>query len=231
MKVNPIVNKQKYESVADQIILLIKNNTFTEGSRLPTEADLAAMFQIGRSSVREAIKSLQMAGIVTSTAGKGTFVSENAMTAISSWDLGELIMDESALSELVEIRYILEPAAAFLAATRRTDADILQMKEAINNMHGVKDKSHMLRFGHQFHSALLNASKNRAIIQFHDSISQQLLKMREKDFLTQEVYDRDLTSHQEILDAIIASDSILAEQKMREHLLKDYSGYMTDPRL
>ncbi len=231
MKVTPIISKQKYESIADQIIQLIKNNTFSEGSRLPTEADLSQMFQVGRSSVREAIKSLQMTGIVNSLAGKGTFVSQNAMTAISSWDLGELIVDESALSELVEIRYILEPAAASLAASRRTDEDIAGMKKAIDKMKNLKDKSQMLKYGHLFHAELLKASKNRAIIQFHDSISQQLLKMREHSFLTREIYQRDINAHQEILDAIAAMDGALAEQKMRKHLLDDYSEYLNNSEL
>ena len=176
MEVTPIVTKQKYESVADQIVLLIRNHTFTEGSHLPTEADLAAMFQVGRSSVREAIKSLQMSGILTSTAGRGTFVSDNAMIAISHAGLGELILDETALSELIEIRCILEPAAAALAACRRTDEDIQKMQDAIKRMETSEDKEQLLNYGYQFHLALISAGKNRVMTQLHDSISLQLLK-------------------------------------------------------
>ena len=206
---------------------MIRNNTFTEGSHLPTEADLASMFQVGRSSVREAIKSLQIAGILTSSAGKGTFVTDNAMIAIANYDLGELIMDENSLSDLIEIRCIMEPVAAALAAQRRTEEDISLMRDTINNMSGVTDKSKLLRLGHKFHSALLAASKNRAITQFHDSISLQLLKMRERDFLSSEVYIRDSMTHQEILDAIIAQDDKLAKELMLKHLKTDYKDYMT----
>ncbi len=226
MLVAPIVNKQKYESVADQIILLIRDNTFTEGSQLPTEAELASMFQVGRSSIREAIKSLQIAGILTSSAGKGTFVTDNAMIAIANYDLGELIMDEGSLSDLIEIRCIIEPEAAALAALRRTEEDISLMREAISATEGVTDKSKLLRLGHKFHSALLAAGKNRAITQFHDSISLQLLKMRERDFLSSEVYIRDSLTHQKILDAIIARDDKLAKELMLKHLQTDYKAYM-----
>jgi len=226
LEITPIVNKQKYESVAEQITFLIRNNTFTEGTRLPTEAELAARFQIGRSSVREAIKSLQMAGILTSSAGRGTFVSENALTAIANADLGDIIMDENSLSELIEIRCIIEPAAAALAAERRNDEDIHLMQDAIQNMNDTQDKETLLRLGHKFHSHLIASSKNRALIQFHDSISLQLLKMRERDFLTREVYIRDMPAHREILDAIIAGDKNLARQKMLNHLTKDYSEYI-----
>lgn len=225
MQVTPIITKQKYESVADQIILLIRNHTFSEGNPLPTEAELAAMFQVGRSSVREAIKSLQMAGILTSTAGRGTFVSDNAMIAIAHTDLGELLLDESALSELIEIRCILEPAAAALAAKRRTDEDILKMRNAIHQMESFDDKQQLLKFGYQFHLALIAASKNRVMTQLHDSISLQLLKMRERDFLTSEIYKRDSATHREILNAIIDQNEKLANDLMLKHLTTDYAAY------
>lgn len=228
MNVTPIVTKQKYESVAEQIILLIKNGTFSENSRVPTEAELVSMFKVGRSSVREAIKSLQMAGILTSSAGRGTFISENAKIAIAHADLGEIILDESALSEIIEIRCILEPEAAAKAAKRRTDADIEKMKKTILAMEAAKDKETLLRYGYEFHSALISAGKNRAMAQLHDSISLQLLKMREKDFLTFEIYKRDSITHREILDAIIERDEEKAKKLMFSHLLTDYSEYMKD---
>ena len=225
MQVTPIITKQKYESVADQIILLIRNHTFSEGSPLPTEADLATMFQVGRSSVREAIKSLQMAGILTSTAGRGTFVSNNAMIAIAHTDLGELILDEGALSELIEIRCILEPAAAALAAKRRTEEDIIKMQNAIDQMEAFDDKQQLLKFGYEFHLALITASKNRVMTQLHDSISLQLFKMRERDFLTYEIYKRDSATHRKILNAIIDQNENLAKDLMLQHLTTDYAAF------
>lgn len=226
MEITPIVSKQKYGLVAEEITRLIKENVFKEGTQLPTEAELSTMFNVGRSSVREAIKGLQLANILTATAGKGTLVSGNALIAIANIDLGEVLMDKNMLAELVEIRFILEPQAAEMAAKRRTDEDILSMQNAIEEMEGVTDKLKLLRLGHRFHSALIGACKNRAIIQFHDSISLQLLKMREKDFLTSEVYIRDLDKHREILDAIIKKDGDLAKRLMREHLLTDYADYL-----
>lgn len=226
MDITPIVSKQKYGLVAEEITRLIKENIFKEGTQLPTEAELSTMFNVGRSSVREAIKGLQLANILTATAGKGTLVSENALIAIANIDLGEVLMDGTMLAELVETRVILEPSAAAMAAKRRTDEDILNMQIAIEEMEGVTDKLKLLRLGHRFHSALIGACKNRAIIQFHDSISLQLLKMREKDFLTSEVYIRDLDKHREILDAIIKKDGDLAKRLMREHLLTDYADYL-----
>ncbi len=226
MDITPIISKQKYESVAEQIMMLIRDNTFAEGSQLPTETELADMFKVGRSSVREAIKGLQLANILTATAGKGTLVSENALIAIANVDLGELLMDTNSLSELIEIRCILEPAAAEMAARRRTEDDINAMEDAINSMEGVDDKLKLLRLGHRFHSSLICACKNRAIIQFHDSISLQLLKMREKDFLTKEIYIRDLHRHRKILDAIIKKDGTLAKELMLNHLITDYTDYI-----
>ncbi len=226
MDITPIISKQKYESVAEQIMKLIRDNVFAEGSQLPTESELAAMFKVGRSSVREAIKGLQLANILTATAGKGTLVSDNALIAIANVDLGELLMDENSLVELIEIRCILEPAAASMAAKRRTEEDIVKMNEAIDSMDGITDKLKLLRMGHRFHSALIGACKNRAMIQFHDSISLQLLKMREKDFLTSEIYIRDFHKHREILDAIIKREDKLAKELMLQHLMTDYSDYI-----
>ena len=226
MEITPIVSKQKYGLVAEEITKLIKENVFPEGSQLPPETELAAMFNVGRSSVREAIKGLQLANILTATAGKGTIVSENALIAIANIDLGEVLMDETMLSELIEIRVVLEPQAAAMAAKRRTEEDILAMTDAIESMEGITDKLKLLRLGYRFHSALISACKNRAIIQFHDSISLKLLKMREKDFLTSEVYIRDLDKHREILDAIINQDEKRAKELMEKHLMTDYSEYL-----
>ena len=123
------------------------------------------------------------------------------------------------------IRCILEPSAAALAAKLRTDEDISKMQDAISKMEASDDKQHLLKYGYQFHLALISACKNRIMIQLHDSISLQLLKMREKDFLTSEIYKRDSDTHRKILKAIIEQNEDTAKDLMLEHLTTDYAPY------
>lgn len=222
----PIRNKKNYESVTEQIVNMIKDGSFPEGSKLPSEAELAEAFQIGRSSIREAIKSLQMSGILVSSAGKGTFVAENGLASISYTKLGEMITDKDNIKYLVEARLMIEPPMAGLAAQHFCQNDIDEMNKCIQLMKACNEKKDILYYGHRFHRAVIHASGNHIMIGFHESISLQLLKMREMDFLTLDVYRRGIDEHQRILDAVSARDSESATRLMREHLLVDYSEYL-----
>ena len=97
--------------------------------------------------------------------------------------------------------------------------------ETVSHMETADDKQHLLELGYQFHLALISASKNRVMTQLYDSISLQLLKMRERDFLTYEIYKRDSSTHREILNAIIDRNEALAKDLMLKHLATDYADY------
>ena len=220
--IKPITKKKIYETVSEQIEQLIISGEWKEGMRIPTEDDLASVFNVGRGSIREAITSLQMSGILVSSPGLGTYVADNAIVCINNSHLAEMLNDQENLNELIEARYILEPELAALAAIHATPKDIKNLQNLVDRMSKGKDKEEMATYGHLFHIAISEICGNVILVNLYKSITEPIRKMRRAGFLTYELYQNDIPVHQSILDAIAAGDPTLAEERMREHLKKDY---------
>ncbi len=220
--IKPITKKKIYETISEQIEQLIISGEWKEGTRIPTEDDLASVFNVGRGSIREAITSLQMSGILVSSPGLGTYVADNAIVCINNSHLAEMLNDQENLNELIEARYILEPELAALAAIHATPKDIKNLQKLVDQMSQGKDKEEMANYGHLFHIAISEICGNIILVNLYKSITEPIRKMRRAGFLTYELYQNDIPVHQSILDAIAAGDPILAEERMREHLKKDY---------
>lgn len=220
--ITPITNRNSSELVAEQIKELVLNKQYAAGEKIPTEEELTKLFAVGRGTIREAIKRLQAEGILTASPGKGTFVSPDALSCIQLSRFSKMVITMDQVQDLVELRLALEPEMAKLAAMRRTDKDIRAMQTCIDAMEDSDQKEHLLRCGHDFHRAVCKSTHNNMMEALHYSISNQLLKLRQMDFLTIDVYRRDLLVHQSILDAIVSQDARDAEEKMRAHIMMDY---------
>ena len=119
------------ERAADKIIDMIMGNAMKPGDRLPTELELIQYLNVGRSTVREAIKLLVSQNIIEVRRGNGTFVKEQ--TGVMDDPLGfRFVQDKLKLGlDLCEIRFMIEPAIAALAAERATKKDLEQLRETI----------------------------------------------------------------------------------------------------
>ena len=223
----PIRKNKIYEDIAEQIMQAIQTDAWEEGSRLPTEMEIATMFQVSRGSVREAIKSLQRNEILISSPGTGTYVSSKAKEHINNSRLALLLNnDEQNMSELVQVRYLLDPELAALAAHNSTPEQVRRLQILIDKMSKGKTKEEVIGYGAQFHQGISDMSQNSILIQFYKSISEPLRRLRVANFLTMDVYRQDVSVHQAILDAIEIHDEELAKTLMKEHLRKDYSIYL-----
>ncbi|HEY6694400.1 MAG TPA: GntR family transcriptional regulator, partial [Solirubrobacteraceae bacterium] len=126
----PLTLRQRYEHVADRIAADIRAGRFAPGERLPSERDLARRLEVGRASVREAIASLQVAGMIETRPGSGSFVAAGA-------DQRTRESHDSSPSDLLEARALLEPAVARLAAQRGgADAEIEFLLAAMEDADG-----------------------------------------------------------------------------------------------
>src|SRR3972149_1865947 len=122
----PIQSERLYERIVSQIEQRIEAGDLKVGDQLPAERELADQFTVSRTAVREAIKALREKGLVEIRLGRGTFVTNGAAGA-ARHSLGLLLKDENGFSSLVEVREILEPEIAGLAATRVTEENIAAM--------------------------------------------------------------------------------------------------------
>ena len=117
-----------HQSIVQRFHALIQEGSLEHGARLPAERVLAEQLKVSRSSVREAIRTLELQGLVVSKHGSGTFIntrSLNAVTTLMTSNLGEgLGAGETQLREIFEVRHLLAPQLAALAALRATPEDV-----------------------------------------------------------------------------------------------------------
>lgn len=221
---SPIRRTKLFEDVANHIITRIQSGAWTE--KLPPEDRMAEEFDVSRSTVREAVRSLQVAGILHSRPGSGTFVSEAAPLLLGTRELAAMMRSPEGVRDLVQTRYILEPQLAALAAQQATEEELQHLFSIVDRMEEKKDRISLMALGHAFHMALSEMAHNRVLAGLYQSAANQLKGLRVLDSLTLEIYLQGIEEHRAIAMAVAQHDAALAKQRMREHLRKDYSPWL-----
>lgn len=217
-----------YEDVTERMLDHIRTETWAPGTKIPPEVELAKLFDVSRCTIREAVKSLQIAGFLRSRAGSGTFVSERAPTLLQTQALAGIMADPAALRELVQARYILEPQLAQMAAQAATEEEIRGLFAILDRMERGQTRFELMSVGHQFHLSLAQLAHNRVLYGFYVSAASQMRSMRVLESLTLEVYRSGIHEHAAIAEAIAHRNGALAAQRMREHLQNDYGPYLSE---
>ena len=135
----PVQKKRVFEDISAQIINQIEDGNWKEGEQIKGELELSKLFQVSRGSIREAIKSLQIMGILVAVSGQGTFVAENALQKIKDSRFVDMISDGKYRDEVLECRYMIEPQAAFVAAKICTEQDIAYLQDCYDTMMAYAD--------------------------------------------------------------------------------------------
>ena len=224
----PIFRIELYEEVANHIQDRIRSEQWQAGDRLPAEAELAQEFDVSRSTVREAVRSLQLAGILRSRAGSGTFVAESAPMILLTRELASIMSDPDHLQDLVRARYVLEPQLAALAAKHATEEEKQSLMQIVDRMSQKSDRFSLMSLGHQFHMELAVMSHNLVLAGFYQSAASQMRSMRVLESLTLEVYLQGVGDHRCIAEAVAAGNTEGARAAMEAHLWKDYAEYLTE---
>jgi DNA-binding FadR family transcriptional regulator len=209
-----------YEQVARGIGIDIIAGRYAEAARLPGDADLTATFGVSRPVLREAVKTLVAKGLLTTKAGVGTVVrgrgAWNMFDAdVLAWHL-DVGIDKRFLSDLAEIRLAVEPRAAALAAARRSDADVAELKRSMEIMRREPPNSNAFADGDlALHVAVANASGN-PFMRSVDSVIEAALRVSFMLSAPVDPGDHEtvLTWHQRIVDAIAEGDSQAAASAM-----------------
>ncbi len=187
---------------------------------MPSEHELAKQFAVSRTAVREAIKALREKRLVDVRPGRGTFII-NGMPDAMRHSLGLLMKFGSlnGFSHLVEVREILEPEIAALAASRMTDEYLMPVREAVEIMDtALEDVDVFVEADLDFHLALAEATQNPIIPILVDSIIDLLGKQRKSIGLVNGGLQRGQFHHKQILAAVVQRDSQSARQAMQAHL-------------
>jgi GntR family transcriptional repressor for pyruvate dehydrogenase complex len=209
-----------YEQIVQQIEDSIVKGDLKAGDQLPAERDLAQRFGVSRTAVREAVKALREKGLVEAYSGRGTFITDGTTQAVrQSLDLMVKIGQPEGSTHLAEVRAILEPEIAALAAMRIQEPELSTMREAVTTMdRAFKDPEAYIEADLDFHLALAEGAANPLILSLLDSIVGLLREQRLRIFKVPGGPERGQIYHKRILDAVERHDSEKSREGMRAHL-------------
>jgi GntR family transcriptional regulator, transcriptional repressor for pyruvate dehydrogenase complex len=209
-----------YEQIVQQIEESILKGALKAGDQLPAERDLAQRFGVSRTAVREAVKALREKGLVEAYTGRGTFITDGTSQAVrQSFELVAKIGQPNGSTHLAEVRAILEPEIAALAATRIQEQHLSLMREAVALMdRKYDDPDAFIEADLDFHLALAEAAENPMILSLLDSIVGLLREQRTRIFQVEGGPNRGQYHHKRILEAVEQHNPEKARDAMRAHL-------------
>src|SRR5208282_1262241 len=209
-----------YEQIVQQIEESILKGTLKAGDQLPAERELAIRFGVSRTAVREAVKALREKGLVEAYSGRGTFITDGTSQAVrQSLDLMIRINQQEGSANLAELRLVLEPEIAGLAAPRIEEQLLSTMREAVAVMdRSLHDPDAYVEADLDFHLALAEAAGNPLILSLLDSIVGLLREQRSRIFDVDGGPERGQFHHKRILAAIEERDPKAARKAMCAHL-------------
>jgi len=212
------------DDIVEQILEGIRSGAFGPGTVLPPERSLAERFGVSRGSVREAIRSLEYAGVLDVRTGSGTFVAEAGATKAAALRARAALVGEHSPLDLVVARRAVEPVCAGLAAANRSAADLDNLRRLVD------EQTELLRRGQEtaevdlrFHVAVATACHNPVLAMLYDRIAEIMrqdiwldLRRRSRALAgTPQLY---LDQHRATLEAIERGDPAAASQAVDAHI-------------
>lgn len=219
---SPIKNTRVYEKVIEQIKEMIVKGTFKKGDKLPSEREMAESLQISRTSIREALRELEIMGLIESRQGEGNFIKNSFENNLLEPLSTIFLLKESNPDEILELRNIIERGSVALAAERITDEELAEMELLLEDSLKSDFKDKLVDMDINFHYKIAQASKNFLILSILNAISfliEAFIKDIRKNVITKEENIVMLIQqHRDILSALKAHDPIAAEKAMLDHL-------------
>lgn len=220
MGINASMGSDRSRETLIRLRTNITSGKWPLNSKIPTEPELMAELGVGRSTIREAVRSLAALGMLEPARSRGTFVRARNPVSLVLSDF----MTHHDVSEILAVRRAFEVEACQLAAAHRTDDDLARLREA-HELDVSDDCSHLVERGRtpgQFHALLLEASKNTLLVELYDGIMAGLRAALDDGTVvsgaSDEVRHRD---HQRMLDAIAAGDPEAAGAAAAQHAAHD----------
>lgn len=217
--VRQVERRRLTEEIVDQLVSSLASGKLKRGDKLPPERVLMKQLGVGRSSLREAIGTLSLTGVLTVRPGSGTYITisqEEFLSKPLSWGIP---MGYSRVQELIEARHTLEQAIAGMAAERASEADVAKISDQLAQMKNNRGNLRkVMKADVSFHTEIAKASNNTVLLNFMLQIRKLLQSWMEKAFSVPGVYDSTIEEHGEILNAIEMHDVERARAAVSKHL-------------
>ena len=214
-----VVRRNKvYEEVAKQLERLILKK-LQPGDKLPSERELAEMLGVSRSSIRDAIRSLEMVGLVEPRQGAGTIVRELSAETLVNPFANALKHREALVTELLDFRKMIEPPLAARAAAHASPDELSEMEEILQRQaRNMADGEATIAEDTEFHYGIALASGNTVVLKVLDILMDLLRDTRERSLQVAGRAEKSLAGHRRILAAIKRHDAESAKSAMRRHI-------------
>ncbi len=218
-----IQRKKVSELVLEKLIEMIKSGEIPPNSKLPTEKELTEKFGVSRVPIREALSVLEASGIIESKQGGGNWVKEVNLANMFERTQFQVV-DIKQVHDLLEMRTIIESEAAYLAASRHTEEDIVRLKESLDAFKEVMGDEWSLGYeaDFTFHRAIVNAAHNPFLTETMKNLSDlhlRALKFSLEKNLGWAAKRKEVThEHEEIYEAIKRRDGHAAKEAVIKHL-------------
>jgi len=198
---------------------MVEAGNLKPGDRLPPERQLAVLFAVSRNSLREAIKSLEQKGVLESRPGAGTFIAETSQADLARHFEEIFNQERHRLEDIFELRLLLEPQIAHLAAGRIS-------RQALDHLHelivahecALEEDSSIHEFDLSFHDTIALATGNQSIVRLMEEMHDLFNESRDETLQSPARCRMSLEDHRKILDALRNGDSEAARIAMTEHL-------------
>jgi GntR family transcriptional regulator, transcriptional repressor for pyruvate dehydrogenase complex len=220
----PIEQKTVTERVANRLLELISNGDIKPGDKLPPERELARRLNIGRTTVREALKLLTLSGLLEARRGDGTYVNKHFIGTLAKQINWPILLTAQELEMVIEVREALEIKAARLAAQRATDEDIerIAIYQELAEIQG-RDIEREIEIDMAFHEAITNGSHNELLSSIIISLRGIFMNYIKMSIQTDETLEPTIAEHEAIYRAIAERNPDQAEEAMRQHLFMSKS--------
>lgn len=235
----PVNGGRMSGEIVAQVIELIRSGRIQPGDRLPPERELATTFGVSRVTVRDALRVLEVMGLVDIRVGSagGAYVTMPSTTVIGEGLANILMMRSFEPEQIAEARLVLELGVLDLVAARITEEDIVGLRELCEvSRTQLEAGEYDTRQSLQFHSQLAHAAHNPAISMLSESFSGPLsmaaVRARE---VREDAHRRTVEEHEGIVDALAVGDhttarKILATHLLRGHEVADGAERLLDPQ-
>lgn len=220
---NPIKKpKRAFEEVALIIKESIFSGTYKPGQKLPSEVELAHQFGVSRHTIREALRTLEIAGFLTIRTGVsgGPIVKDTIVTTISNLFMDVFQMEKITVKEFTAARLAIEKVILNDAINNFTEEDIKNLKENIAQAKALIAKKEIATEANfEFHSLLARASKNKVFIILEKTMNAIMYELRSRTAVDFKTTKGAVEAHEKLLEALVKKDWENAVMLLEKHLL------------
>ncbi|MDO5516757.1 MAG: GntR family transcriptional regulator [Clostridium sp.] len=216
------INDSKvYEKIIDEIKKKIKSGELKKGDKLPTERAMAEIFSVSRTSVREAVRALEVVGLIEKRQGDGNYIRSEFSNSLFEPISIMFMLQESSLHDIIEFREMLETYCIKLTIRKISKDEIDLMSDILSKMYEAENEEENLKLDIKLHTLIVTSSRNVLVINIISVIS-QIMNESIKEFRKKILYEESnrmslLDIHERLVSGIREKEYDKAIEALKDH--------------